>query len=62
MIIFTLIIATLAKFLSPILGIGTAQNFPPALSQEDERGKFIVMREGGERSDEPCRDASDRLA
>lgn len=52
MIIFTLIIATLAKFLSPILGIGTAQNFPPALSQEDERGKFIVMREGGERSDD----------
>ena len=52
MIIFTLIIATLAKFLSPILGIGTAQNFPPALSQEDEREKFIVMREGGERSDD----------
>lgn len=57
MIIFTLIIATLTKFLSPILGIGTAQNFPPALSQEDEREKFMVMREGGEH----CEDARQEL-
>ena len=52
MIIFTLIIAALAKFLSPILGIGTAQNFPPALSQEDEKQNFITMREGGDKGEE----------
>ena len=52
MIIFTLILAALSKFLSPILGIGTVQNFPPALSQEDEREKFIIMREDGERGED----------
>ena len=57
MIIFTLIIAALTKFLSPILGIGTAQSFPPALSPEDEREKFQIMREGGER----CEDARQEL-
>ena len=52
MLIFTLIIATLTKFLSPILGIGTVQSFPPALSQEEERKSFMIMREGGERSED----------
>lgn len=47
MIIFTIILAALAKFLSPILGIGTAQNFPPALTQDEERRNFLVMRDGG---------------
>ena len=47
MFIFTLIIATITKLLSPILGIGTAQNFPPALPQEEEKVFFKQMREGG---------------
>lgn len=47
MFIFTLIIATITKLLSPILGIGTAQNFPPALPQEEEKAFFKQMREGG---------------
>ncbi|MBQ8409150.1 MAG: RNA polymerase sporulation sigma factor SigK [Clostridia bacterium] len=41
---FTLIIAALAKLLSPILGIGTPQSFPPALSSEEERRCFLLMR------------------
>ena len=48
MVIFTIIIAALAKFLSPILGIGTQQKFPPALTQEEERQNFITMRSGGD--------------
>ena len=57
MLIFTLILSVIAKFLSPILGIGTAQSFPPALSSEEERKSFEVMREGGEESE----DARQRL-
>ena len=57
MLIFTLIFSVIAKFLSPILGIGTAQSFPPALSSEEERKSFEVMREGGEESE----DARQRL-
>ena len=52
MIIFTLIMAALAKFLSPVLGIGTVQNFPPALSHEEERKNFIIMREGGQTAED----------
>ncbi len=52
MIIFTLIIAALAKLLSPVLGIGTAQNFPPALSAEEEKKNFVIMRQGGENSED----------
>ena len=48
MIIFTLILAAIARFLSPILGIGTAQKFPPALSHEEEQKQFITMRRGGD--------------
>ncbi len=52
MIIFTIIIAALTKFLSPILGIGTQQKFPPALTQEEERQNFITMRSGGEKGED----------
>ena len=52
MIIFSLIIAALSKLLSPILGIGTQQNFPPALSAEEERKNFLIMRESGEGSED----------
>ena len=48
MIIFTLILATLSKLISPVLGIGTQQNFPPNLSSEEEKMAFIKMREGDE--------------
>jgi len=52
MFIFTLIIATITKLLSPVLGIGTAQNFPPALPQDEEKAFFKQMREGGNRGEE----------
>ena len=52
MIIFTLIIAAIAKFLSPILGLGTAQSFPPALSHEEEYRNFLIMREGGQNAED----------
>ena len=52
MIIFTLIIAALARLLSPVLGIGTVQNFPPALSLDEEKRNFLIMRGGGEASEE----------
>ena len=52
MFIFTLIIAMITKLLSPILGIGTAQNFPPALPQEEEKAFFKQMREGGTHGEE----------
>ena len=47
MVIFTLIIAVITKLLSPMLSIGTQQNFPPALSGEEERKSFFTMRQGG---------------
>lgn len=47
MIIFTLILAVITKLLSPMLSIGTQQNFPPALSGEEERNNFLKMRQGG---------------
>ena len=47
MIIFTIILAAIARFLSPILGLSTQQSFPPALSHEEERKNFIIMRDGG---------------
>lgn len=46
MILFSLILATLAKLLSPILGISTRQQFPPALSAEEERRSFALMKNG----------------
>ena len=52
MIIFTLIIAALARLLSPVLGIGTVQNFPPALSLDEEKRNFLIMRSGGEEGEE----------
>jgi RNA polymerase sporulation-specific sigma factor len=52
MIIFTLILAALTKLFSPILGIGTPQSFPPALSFEDERRYFSEMRLGNKNSEE----------
>lgn len=47
MIIFTLILAVITKLLSPMLSIGTQQNFPPALSGEEEKKNFLLMRQGG---------------
>ena len=52
MIIFTIILTALAKFLSPILGLSTAQSFPPALSHDEERRQFFIMREGGDRGED----------
>lgn len=46
MVIFSLIIAALAKFLSPILGISTPQSFPPALSHDEEQKCFKLMKSG----------------
>ena len=46
MIIFTLILAALTKLISPILGIGTPQNFPPALTSDEEKECFTAMRRG----------------
>lgn len=48
MVIFSLILAALAKFLSPILGISTGQSFPPALSQDEEKDCFAEMKRGNE--------------
>ena len=48
MFILTLIIATISKLISPVLGIGTQQNFPPNLTSEEERRAFLQMREGDE--------------
>ncbi len=52
MIIFSIILAAIAKFLSPVLGLGTQQNFPPALSHEEEKKNFLIMREGGKSGDD----------
>lgn len=46
MVIFSLIIAALAKLLSPILGISTPQSFPPALSHDEEQKCFKLMKSG----------------
>ncbi len=48
MVIFSLIIAALARLLSPVLGVSTQQNFPPALSQDEERDCFSKMKSGDE--------------
>ena len=48
MVIFSLILAALARFLSPILGISTAQSFPPALSPSEEKECFDMMKRGDE--------------
>ena len=48
MFILTLIIATISKLISPVLGIGTQQNFPPSLPPAEERQAFLQMREGNE--------------
>ena len=48
MLIFSLILATLAKLLSPVLGITTQQNFPPTLSPEEEKNNFLLMKNGDE--------------
>ncbi len=48
MFILTLIIATISKLISPVLGIGTQQNFPPNLTPDEERQAFLEMREGDE--------------
>ena len=52
MIIFTIILAAITKLLSPILGIGTPQSFPPALSIDEEKEYFIIMRSGEPKSEE----------
>ena len=48
MIIISLILAALAKLISPILGISTQQNFPPALSSAEEKECFSKMKLGDE--------------
>ena len=50
MVIFSLIIAALARFLSPVLGITTPQSFPPALTPSEERECFEKMKTGDEDS------------
>ncbi len=44
MIIFTILLAALTKLIAPVLGLSTPQNFPPALSAEEERRQFRLMR------------------
>ncbi len=46
MVIFSLVVAALARLLSPVLGIGTAQSFPPALTGEEEHECFVKMKSG----------------
>lgn len=48
MVILSLIIAALSKLLSPVLGISTPQNFPPALASEEEKECFRKMKSGNE--------------
>ena len=48
MFLLTLIIATLSKLISPVLGIATQQNFPPNLTSDEERQAFLQMRDGNE--------------
>lgn len=48
MLILSLILATLAHLLHPVLGIGTQQSFPPALPPEEEKRNFMEMRRGSE--------------
>lgn len=48
MVIFSLIIAALARLFSPVLGISTQQSFPPALSSEEEKHCFSLMKNGEE--------------
>ncbi len=45
MIILSLILAALTKLISPVLGLTTPQNFPPALSTEEEKNTFRLMRD-----------------
>ena len=52
MIIFSFILAAIVKLFSPILGIGTSQSFPPALSAEEEKNNFILMRSGSPQAEE----------
>ena len=50
MIIFTLIIAAMARLIQPVLGIGSTQNFPSALSKEQEALYFERKSKGDEES------------
>ena len=43
---FTTVISMLSGFIHLILGIGTAQNFPPPLSANQEREYFILAERG----------------
>ena len=52
MIIFSIILAAIVKLFSPILGIGTPQSFPPALSAEEEKTNFLLMRSGSQKAEE----------
>lgn len=52
MIIFSIIIAAVVRFFTPILGISTPQNFPTALSHEEEKKQFLQMRCGGRSGEE----------
>ncbi|MBE6547284.1 MAG: sigma-70 family RNA polymerase sigma factor [Ruminococcaceae bacterium] len=45
---FTLILATLAKLIQPVLGIGSVQNFPNALTKEEENLYFQRKSKGDE--------------
>ncbi len=48
MIVFALILATLAKLVQPVLGIGSTQNFPETLSREEESLYFERKNQGDE--------------
>lgn len=48
MIVFTLILATLVKLVQPVLGIGSAQNFPATLTKEEESLYFERKSQGDE--------------
>lgn len=48
MIVFALILATLAKLVQPVLGIGSTQNFPETLSREEESLYFKRKNQGDE--------------
>lgn len=48
MIIFSLILAALAKLIQPVLGIGSVQNFPETLDKEQEDLYFKKKDEGDE--------------
>lgn len=48
MLFVSIILSALVKFLHPTLGISSQNNFPPALSADEEHQCFIQMKQGDE--------------